>query len=502
MKIVELSPITKLLKGVDIVADAVGGTLGPKGRNGFIDDAMVPRITNDGKSIADSITLPDKLENLGAWLVKNAADQTNDDAGDGTTTTTVLLQAIVHEALKRPENPMEIARSLKEALPGIVKAIKASSHKVEDLKQVALISAEDEELASMIADLVEKVGEKGTVMLEESNDGKNSYEFVNGYEAHVGYYSPHFVTNTQKMIAEYSKIGIFVTEKKISNVGDINHLFTELQKEKVRQLVIVCEDIDQQMLGVFVQNHLMKLFNLLVIKATGPLLEDIAYATGATPVSDTTGVNFDNFDVKQHLGHALKVKSEEKRTVFVSDAKSAKEQATRLENFAENNPDKFQAKKARERAAKLRGGVAVMRVGSASTVDMGYLKDKAEDAIHATQAALEEGVVEGGGMCLWHIAQTLKGKTVGEQILKKALTAPLRKICENAGKEYTDVAGNLTVLSKMGYDAQYDEYPDMIAKGIIDPAKVERCAITNALLNAAQFITTHVAITDKPEEKK
>ncbi len=495
-----LQPIQKLLKGIDIAADAIGGTMGPRGRNAFIDDPAFPRVTNDGKTIADSIILADPFENAGAWFVKNTAAQTADDAGDGTSTSSVLFQAIVHEALKRPENAMEVSLSLKDTLPKVIKAIKDKSQKVKSLKEVALISSEHEELAERIAELVEKVGPKGTVMLEESSDGKTSHEFIEGYEANVGYLSPYFVTDQKHMRAEYTEVGVFVTEKKISGIGDVQRLFEQLKEKKIRQLCIVCEDIDMQMLGIFVTNKLQGLLNIVVIKATGPLLQDIAAAVGATPISDSTGVTFDNLDVSEHLGQAHKVVATEKKTVFVSDAPSAKQKARELEAFAQQNPNQFEARKARERSQKLKGGVAILRVGSPTTVDMGYLKDKAEDAILATQAALEEGVVEGGGMTLWRIAHELKGKTIGEQILSRALKSPLLKIIENTGKEV--VMGADFHQPNTGYDAKNHKFVDLIASGIIDPAKVERVAVTNALLNAAQFITIHAAIINNPEEKK
>lgn len=502
-KLVELNqPILKLLNGVDIAADAITPTLGPKGRNAFLDDGAFPKITNDGKSIADAIDLEDPYEKAGAWFVKNTAAQTADDAGDGTSTSSAIFQAIVHEGIKRPENAMQVAQSLKDSLPVVVKLIKKKSHPVTNLKEIALISSENEELASRIAELVEKVGAKGTVMLEEASDGKISHEYIEGYEANVGYLSPYFITDQKHMRAEYVDVGVFVTEKKISGIGDVQRLFEQLKEKKVRQLCIVCEDIDMQMLGIFVTNKLQGLLNIVVIKATGPLLQDIAAAVGATPISDSTGVTFDNVDVTEHLGQALKVVASEKKTIFVSTAPSAKQKAKELEVFAHSNPNKFEAKKALERAQKLKGGVAVLRVGSATTVDMGYLKDKAEDAILATQAALEEGVVEGGGMTLWRISQELKQDTIGNQILYKALQAPLTKIVENAGRTYFHVAYTLLASPEKGYDAKTDTFVNLSDAGIVDPAKVERVAVTNALLNAAQFLTMHAAIIPKPEQKK
>lgn len=513
MKNVELKePIKKMLVGMDIAADAVVGTLGPKGRNAFIDDPMQPIISNDGKRIADSITLPDKLENMGAWVVKNTAAQTNDDAGDGTTTTVALLQSITHEAIKRPENPMEVSNSLLEASKTVVKAIKDKSKKLDakDIYQVAITSTEHEELAKVISEVVGKVGAEGTVLVEENSEPKLDYVIVEGYEANAGFISPYFINSDKKPEAMFEKVRVLVSEKKISTVGDIQPLFARLKEHSVRQLVIVCEEIDPAILGVFIQNKMQGIFSLLVVKATGPLLQDIAAAVGATIVSDSTGVTFENIQVDEHLGLASKVVSTEKKTVFVASAKSAKDKADQLEQFAKNNPNKWESKKAMERVAKLRGGMAVIRVGAPTTLAMGYLKDKAEDAVRATQAALEEGIVEGGGMTLWRIARELKGKTPGEEILKRALTTPLRKICENAGKEYTEVTSKLYHIVDMdagdkeydsGYNAKDNTYVDMFAEGIVDPAKVERCAVINAVNNAAKFITAHVAIVDYVEPK-
>ena len=496
MKSVELNPIEKLMVGVNKVADAVGGTLGATGRNVFL-DVMPPRITNDGKTIADSIDLEDRLENLGAWLIKNAAAQTNDDVGDGTTTTTILTAEIIKEALKRPENAMDISRSLKSSLPGILASIREGSREVTDVKEVALISAEHEDLAEKIAALITEVGPDGTIRVEENNEPVISYEVVDGYEANAGYMSPHFV-NTDHGTAEFDDAPVFCSQKKISTIGDISRLFEQLKEAKATRLVIVADDIDPEILGVFVMNKKMGLLNISVIKASGTLLEDIATTTGATLVGDSGGVNFDNFDFALHMGQA-KVISTDKKTIFQSKAPTAKVEADRLDELAKMSTNKFEANRLHERAAKLRKGVAILRVGSSSTVEMAYLKDKADDAIHATQAAMQEGVVEGGGMCLWRIAQGMHTDTIGEEILKRALCAPLKRICENSGKDYADIVGRFGLDD--GYNAKYDTVTNLFDAGIVDPAKVERVAITNALLNAAQFITTHAAIIEVKEAK-
>jgi chaperonin GroEL len=494
-KDVSLDPIGKLLVGVNKVADAVGGTLGPKGLNVFL-DTVPPRITNDGKTIADAIDLEDRHENLGAWLVKNTAAQQVDAAGDGSSTASLLVREIVKESLKRPENKMAVAQSLKAALPGVIKAIVQVSRPLKDIKQVALISAEDDVLATNIAELVEKVGATGTIRVEENYEPEISYEVVDGYEANVGYLSPVFINNRERLTAEFDNAPVFCSAKKIGAVGDIAKLFEDLQANKINQIVIVAEEIEQEILGLFAINKQLGRLQILAIRATGPLLEDIAASVGATLVADNTGISFDNFDVKEHMGQA-KVISSEKKTVFLSKNNKAKEQADRLSALADMNPNKWEADRSRDRAAKLRKGIAVLRIGSYSTVDMTYLLDKADDAVHATQAALEEGIVEGGGMCLWRIAQEMEPKTVGEEVLKKALCSPLKQICENAGKEYAEVVRQLQ--DNQGYNAKDDVTCDMFASGIVDPAKVERTAVTNALLNAAQFITTHAAVIDVPK---
>jgi len=504
MKQVDFNPtaLEKMRKGINIVAESVGKTIGPRGTNVFIDNATTPKFTNDGASIAHQITLPDKLENAGAWVARNACAQTNDDAGDGTTTTVVLLKSVIDECLARPENKTVIMQSLLDAKTKALDLLKKQSKPIsqKEVINVARISAENEKLAQLITEVIGKVGSKAVVTVEERQDGFDSdYKLVQGYEAHVGFMSPYFRNDQQKARAVYSDIPVLCTSKKIGTVNDLK-FFEKLAKENIGELVIVAEDIEPAILGIFVATKMSGKMNLLVIKATGPLLEDIAAATGATLVSDETGVNFENLDIK-HLGECSKIICEEKKTVFMSGATSAKKQADRLTAFAEANPNQYEAKKLRERAAKLKGGVAVIRIGAHTDAERNYLKDKAEDTIHAVQAALEEGVVEGGGISLYRLAESLKPKSVGESILARALTSPLRQIIHNSGKEYAEIIKNLP--EGQGYDAKRDRYCDFFKEGILDPVKVERCAIENAVSTAAHFITTHSSITDyeKPETK-
>ncbi len=501
-KIVELeSPIEKMLVGMKKVIRPVVGTIGPRGTNVFLDDPVSPKFTNDGASIAHLITLEDKLENAGAWVARNACAQTNDDAGDGTTSTLVVLGAVIDESLKRPENKTEVGQSLMEAKDKALSLLKKQAHPISQEKviDVARISAENEELAQLITEVVKKVGAKAVITVEDRRDGfETDYKIVQGYEAHVGFMSPYFRNDPEKARAILTDVKVLCTAKKLGTINDIK-MFEQFAQEAIGQLVIVAEEIDPTILGIFVATKMSGKMNLLVIKAQGPLLEDIANATGATLISDDTGVTFQNFDAKKHLGEAQRVVCEEKKTVFISDAKSAKLHAIRLEAWAENNLSQLEQRKLRERAAKLKGGIAVIRIGAHTDAERNYLKDKAEDTVHAVQSALEEGVVEGGGMALYRIAGELKGKGVGEQILKRALTAPLRQIIENAGKDYAEIIKSLP--EGEGYNARTDQYEDFLKTGVLDPLKVERAVLENAISTAAKFITTHCAVVDFVEPK-
>lgn len=501
-KIVSFDSTEKILKGLNIAANAVGGTLGPKGRNVYIDNSMTPKITNDGHTIADQIVLEDKLENLGAYLVRNTSAKTNDDVGDGTSTTAVLLQAIIHECLKRPENPMEIRASLKKAGEKVLKLLAKQSIKItkKDIEKVALISAENKELAEKITSIFNKLGERAVVNVEDSKTFTTEIEIVNGYEANVGFMSPAFINDKRTARAIYEDIDVFVTEKKIGNITDLAPLFNKLKEENIGKCVIVCEDIDDSMLGVFVRSKLMGTFDGLVIKATGPLLADIEGVVGATAVSDSSGITFATVELS-HLGKAKKVVSDQNKTLFLGNSRNANEYALLLERRAENEPNMFSKEKLEDRIAKLRGGVAILKIGAPTDFERDDLSLKAEDAVKAVQAALAEGVVEGGGMALWRIAMDLRPKTIGEEILKKTLTAPLRKIIENAGKDYAEVVRELP--EGQGYNAKEDIYVDMIQTGIIDPSKVERCAVENSISTASEFITSFAAIVDYvPNETK
>ena len=493
--------IDEMLVGMRTVTSAVGKTIGPKGTNVFVDNATTPRFTNDGARIAHEITLPNNLQNAGAWVARNACSQTNDDAGDGTTTTLVLLQAIVDECLKRPENRTQIMQSLLEAKKKALDLLKKQSKSItqKDVLSVARISAENEELAQLVTEVIKKVGSKAVVTVEDRQDGfESDYKLVQGYEAHVGFMSPYFRNDPQRARAVHSDIHVLVTARKIGNLNDLTEISKTLEKEKISSLVIVGEEIDEKMVGVFVKTNMMGAMNLLAIKATGPLLEDIASATGATLIHDETGVTFETM-TKADLGFVAKVICDEKNTIFTSGSTSALKQAKRLEAFANENPNGFEAKRLRERAQKLKGGIAVIRIGAHTDAERNYLKDKAEDTIHAVQSALEEGVVQGGGIALYRLSGLLGDKSVGEQILNRAFTAPLRQIVQNAGKDYAEIIKNLP--EGKGYDAKNDCYSNFFKEGILDPTKVERAALENSISTAAHFITTHCAIVDYTEPK-
>lgn len=493
---------TKILKGMNATADTVKSTLGPKGRNIFIDDPMEPKITNDGVTIANSISFEDAEENAGAYLVKNTSGQTNDNAGDGTTTTALLLQATVREALKRPENPMEIRASLMYAVKDIVKDLKKLSIPVKtskQIQQVATISSESEEHGKMITEIIDKVGKDGIITIEDSRTFTTDYSIIEGYEAQVGFMSPHFITDAKQAKAIYEKVPVAVFEHKIDTLADIKYLYEILKAEGLNSIVLVCHDIDNSVLGTLIMNKLQGNVNTLVIRAAHPdFLDDIASTVGATVIAERTGVPHDKI-TPQHLGVADKVISSEKKTLFFSKKSKSQVQSKRLRELATNTENTYEKSKLLERAAKLEGQIAVIRVGAPTDMEKWYLKHKLEDAVNATQSAIEEGIVEGGGMALYRIAEKLTPRTIGEHILKRVLSAPLRTIIENAGLDYTEIL--LKMPEGKGYDAHTGKYVDLIASGIIDPTKVERCALENAVSTAATFITTDAVITEAPKRE-
>jgi len=523
-----------LKRGVDAVANAVKITIGPRGRNVVLDKGFgTPTITNDGVSIAKDISLKDKFENMGAEIVKEVASKTNDLAGDGTTTSVVLTQAIVHEGMKHTTmgvNAMGVKLGIEEASRHVVKALKDLAKPIksdEEIRQVANISAESEELGNIIADTIKKVGKDGVVTVEESQAIGVESEVVGGIEFDKGYLSAYMVTNAERMEAEYEDPAILITDKKISTIKEILPLLEKIAQTGKKELVIIADDVDGEALATFVVNKLRGGFNVLAVKAPGygdrkkEMLQDIAVTVGATVISDDVGIKIDTADISV-LGKARRVVSTKDNTVIVGGKGKKSDIDSRiaqLKKQKENIDSKFDLEKIEERIAKLSGGVAVIRVGAATETEMKYLKLKIEDAVNATKAAIDEGIVSGGGVALvkasqkvaeWLKVEKAKGKInpdfeVGFAIVLKALEAPLRQIAINAGKDDGSVIVEKVKNGKgnAGYDALKDEMiPDMISAGIVDPVKVTRGGVQNASSAAAILFTTEVAIADEVEEKK
>ena len=520
-----------LKNGIDAVANVVKLTIGPRGRNVVLDKGYgSPTITNDGVSIAKEITLKDKFENLGAEIVKEVANKTNDVAGDGTTTATVLIQSIVNEGIRETNlgvNAMGIKSGIEMASKDVVMALKKIATPIksdEEIKQVATISAESDVLGKIIADTIKKVGKDGVVTVEESQTTELESEIVEGIEFDKGYVSAYMITNAERMEAEYNDPAILITDKKISSIKEILPLLEQLAKSGKKDVVIIAEDVDGEALTTFVLNKLRGTFNVLAIKAPGygdrkkEILEDIAVTVGAKVITEDIGLNFENTDVSV-LGKARKVISSKDSTVIVGGKGKKADIESRIAQLKKQRSltdSKYDSEKLDERIAKLSGGVAVIRVGAATETEMKYLKLKIEDAVNATKAAIEEGIVPGGGVALIRasaevekILSTKKGLTkeqdLGYRIVLRALSAPARQIAINAGKEDGSVIVDKIKNGKanIGYDALKDEMiADMISSGIVDPVKVTRLGVENACSASAILLTTEAAIADEPEPKK
>ena len=520
-----------LKAGIDAVADAVKITIGPRGRNVVLDKGYgSPTITNDGVSIAKEITLADKFENMGAEIAKEVATKTNDVAGDGTTTATILVQAIVAEGLRQTTmgmNAMGIRFGIEAASKDVVAALKAIAKPIksdEEIEQVATISAESAELGKKIAETIRKVGKDGVVTVEESQSTELESEIVEGIEFDKGYVSAYMITNPERMEATYSDTAILITDKKISTVKEVLPILEQLAQSGKRDLVIIAEDVDGEALTTFVVNKLKGTFNVLCIKDPGygdrkkEMLEDIAVVVGATVITEEKGVKFENAGLEA-LGKARKVVASKDNTIIVGGKgkKTAIEaRIGQIKAQRDSTDSKYDKEKLDERIAKLSGGVAVIRVGAATETEMKYLKLKIEDAVNATKAAIEEGIVAGGGVALVRAAAEVSRKMatrklltkeheLGYDIVLKALEAPLKQIAVNAGKDDGFVIVDKVKNGKgnVGYDALKDEIvPDMIAVGIVDPVKVTRLGVENACSAAAILLTTEAAIADEPEEKK
>lgn len=520
----------KLKKGVDTVADAVKVTLGPRGRNVIMDKGYGgPMITNDGVSIAKDITLKDKFENMGAEIVKEVAMKTNEIAGDGTTTATVLTQALVHEGLRQTTmglNSMAVRTGMEHASKDVVAALHAMATQIstnEEIKQVATISAESEEIGAKIAEAIEKVGKDGVVTVEESQTFGIETELTEGMQFDKGYVSHYMVTNNERMEAEFKNAHILITDAKLSSAKDVLPLLEKVAATGRKELVIIADDIDGEALATFVLNKLRGGFSVLGIKAPGygdrkkEMLQDIAITTGGQVITQEVGLTLENAEL-EHLGNADRVVATKDTTVIVG-GKGTKEaidaRMTQIRAQLSQTDAKFDKEKLEERLAKLGGGVAVIRVGAATEMEMKYLKLKIEDAVNATKAAIEEGIVPGGGTSLAKAAREVEKRVldkkldreelIGYTIVLKALEMPLRQIVNNAGKEDGSVI--VEKVKQAGGNAGYDAatgvmVEDMIKAGIIDPVKVERAGVQNAVSAAGILLTSEAAIADEPEEQK
>ena len=517
-----------LKRGVDKIANAVKVTLGPKGRNVVLDKGFgAPTITKDGVTVAKEIELKDKFENIGAELIKEVASKTGDIAGDGTTTATVLAQAIVAEgfsAVNSGANPMVLKRGIDKAVEWVTKQLKTQSEKVkgyEKIKEVATISANDPELGKLVADVFQKVGKDGVVTVEESQTFDMTTELVEGMQFDRGYISPYMITNPERMEAAYEDPYILITDKKISSVHDILGLLEKLSKAGKRDLVIIAEDVEGDALATLVVNKLRGNFNTLALKVPGfgdrkkEMLEDIVIVTGGQLVAEEKGIKLESVDLAM-LGRAHRVVADKDKTVIVGGKGKKLEIDKRVANIKAQiakTTSEFDKEKLQERLAKLAGGVAVIRVGAATETELKEKKFRIEDAIAATRAALEEGIVAGGGIALFEAAKELTPQTSkvaefgdeakGVAIIKAVLEKPLRIIAENAGKDSNEVIQKVMSLQPgLGFDANKGEYVDMVKSGIIDPLKVVRTALINAASVASLILTTEAIVTDLPEEKE
>ncbi|MBE3563617.1 MAG: chaperonin GroEL [Hydrogenibacillus schlegelii] len=512
-----------MLRGVDALANAVKVTLGPKGRNVVLEKKYgSPLITNDGVTIAKEIELKDPFENMGAQIVKEAATKTNDVAGDGTTTATVLAQAIIHEGIKNVTagaNPMIIRRGIERAVEAAVAEIKRISKPVEGkdaIAQVAAISANDEEIGKLIAEAMEKVGQDGVITVEESKGFQTELDVVEGMQFDRGYISPYMVTNTERMEAELEDPYILITDKKISSIQDILPLLEKIVQHG-RPLLVIAEDVEGEALATLVVNKLRGTFTAVAVKAPGfgdrrkAMLEDIAILTGGQVITEDLGLELKSTRIDQ-LGRAKRVIVTKETTTIVEGAGEKKNIEARIKAIKqqiEETTSEFDKEKLQERLAKLAGGVAVIKVGAATETEMKEKKLRIEDALNATRAAVEEGIVPGGGTAFVRaIAAVEKLEATGDEktgvnIVLKALEAPVRLIAENAGFEGSVIVERLKKeTGNVGFNAATGEWVDMIQAGIVDPAKVTRSALQNAASVAMMFLTTEAAVAEIPEKEK
>ncbi|WP_425902281.1 chaperonin GroEL [Agrobacterium radiobacter] len=514
----------RMLRGVDVLANAVKVTLGPKGRNVVIDKSFgAPRITKDGVSVAKEIELEDKFENMGAQMLREVASKTNDLAGDGTTTATVLAQAIVKEGAKAVAsgmNPMDLKRGIDMAVDAVVKELKANARKItsnSEIAQVGTISANgDEEIGKYLAEAMEKVGNEGVITVEEAKTAETELEVVEGMQFDRGYLSPYFVTNQDKMRVELEEPYILVHEKKLSNLQAMLPVLEAVVKSG-KPLLIIAEDVEGEALATLVVNKLRGGLKIAAVKAPGfgdrrkAMLEDIAILTGGTVISEDVGIKLENVTLNM-LGRAKKVAIEKENTTIIDGVGSKAEidgRVAQIRAQIDETTSDYDREKLQERLAKLAGGVAVIRVGGSTEVEVKEKKDRVDDALHATRAAVEEGIVPGGGVALLRSSTkiTVKGanddQEAGINIVRKALQSLVRQIAENAGDEASIVVGKILDKNEdnYGYNAQTGEYGDLIQLGIVDPVKVVRTALQNAASVASLLITTEAMIAELPKKE-
>jgi chaperonin GroEL len=515
----------RMLRGVDILTNAVKVTLGPKGRNVVLDKSFgAPRITKDGVTVAKEIELEDKFENMGAQMVREVASKTSDEAGDGTTTATLLAHAIVREGAKAVAagaNPMDLKRGIDVAVHAVVDELKSKSKKVtssEEIAQVGTISANgDPAVGKMIAEAMKKVGNEGVITVEEAKSLESELEVVEGMQFDRGYISPYFITNAEKMVAELESPYILINEKKLSNLQSLLPLL-EAVVQSGRPLLVIAEDVEGEALATLVVNKLRGGLKVAAVKAPGfgdrrkAMLEDIAVLTGGNVISEDLGIKLENVTVNM-LGNAKRVSITKDDTTIVDGAGKKKDIEARIAQIKqqiEDTTSDYDREKLQERLAKLAGGVAVIKVGGSTEVEVKEKKDRVDDALNATRAAVEEGIVPGGGVALMRALKTLEGlkpgnddQRVGINIVRRALQAPARQIAENAGEDGAVVAGKILDSKdySFGYNAQTGDYGDLVKQGVIDPAKVVRTALQDAASVAGLLVTTEAMVAEKPKPK-
>ncbi len=518
-----------LKKGIDILAGAVKSTLGPKGRNVALDKKFgAPSVTHDGVTVAKEIQLENPFENMGAQLLKEAATKTNDVAGDGTTTATVLAQAIVNEGLKNlaaGANPMQLKAGIDKGTQAVVEYIRKMAIPVEDQKeiaQIASISAADEQIGNLIAEVMDRVGKDGVITVEESRGINFETEYVEGMQIDKGYISPYFVTNTEKMEASLENPYILITDKKISAVQDILPIVEKIVQQGRREIVIIAEDVDGEALATLVVNKLRGILNVLAVKAPGfgdrrkEMLRDIATLTGGEVISEEMGRRLDSATLAD-LGSARLVSSHKEDTTIIEGHGETAEIQNRVRQIKaqiEDTTSDYDREKLQERLAKLSGGVAVIKVGAGTEVELKYRQTRVEDALSATRAGVEEGMVPGGGVALLNAIEALDNLNLtgdaatGATILRRALEEPIRQLAANGGRDGSVIVEGIRRAQKekgskhIGYNVLTDQYVDMVETGIIDPAKVTRSALQNATSIAAMILTTEALVTDLPEPEK